>query len=165
MVFKNNITGSTITPFGLRDIKKIKGIAQPSHIFIDEIDGCTPEAFGAVNAVLRTPKAKDYLQFTAMWNTISLQSWVRKFFFEEDDPYQIKREIILGDYSIDLASQSYFNQSNLYHNEYIDHDSYRQTLIINAMGRQDVLECELYGRWGITRSEERRVGKECRSRW
>lgn len=150
MIFRNKLTGWTITPFGLRNVDKIKGIAQPSHIFIDELDACSPESFGAVNAVLRTPKAQGYMQFTGMWNPVSMESWVRKFFFEEDDAYQIKRNIVLGDTTINLSEQSYFNRSTLLNNEYIDHESYKQTLIINAMGRQDVLECELFGRWGIT---------------
>lgn len=147
MIFKNKVTGWTISPKGLHDISKIKGMPQPTHILIDELDQTTFEAWAACNAVLRTPKA-EVLQLTAMLNPVSEKNWVCKTFFDEKDPYQIKEFIQIGEEKIPFRESVYLNFSNLYHNEYIDHEEYRQRIIINSNGDPARLECDLYGRWG-----------------
>lgn len=145
MIFTNKITGYTLKPLGLYDIKNIKGLPQPTHIFIDELDQTTFEAWGACNAVLRTPKA-EVLQLTAMLNPVA-GTWVNKTFYNETDQYTLKNNIKIGDEEIPFGSLAYSNFSTLYNNEYIDHEEYRQRIIINSNGDVSKLECDLYGRW------------------
>ncbi len=138
MVFKNKITGWTLSPYGLSDIEAIKGLSQPTHIFVDEVDKCVPGVFGALVAVLRTPMVK-VKQLTLMWNPVSEKSWLREYFFDESDKYKLKPE---------YDKVSYLNHSTFKNNDFLDHEEYGKKLILASNGSKWKLDVEYYGLWG-----------------
>lgn len=138
MIFRNKYTGKEICPFGLTDEENTKGISESTHIWIDEVNKCTQSAVTMINSVLRTPKAK-ILQLIVSFNPVDAEHWLRKFFFDEDDYYKPNKR-----FNDDIL----IHHSTLEDNEYIDKDEYRKTLILNYGHNQNLLDVNLYGRWG-----------------
>lgn len=147
MVVKNKHTGWTLSPYGLSDLENIKGMPNPTDVFIDEVTACHRDAIGAVLGVLRTPKAK-VKRLICAWNPISEKHYMRQDYFEESNPYLLKEVIEFGSEKIHLRNQSYFNLSTYLNNDFLDKDDYLQNLVIKAKGDPSKMECDVYGRWG-----------------
>jgi len=138
MVFTNKITGHKIMPYGLVEAEKTKGISQATHIFVDEITECSKESIDMIDSVLRTPQA-EYLQFICAFNPVDEDNFIRSYFFDADNPYLPR-----ADYGDDLL----IHHSTLEHNEYIDKEAYKLSLIRKYGHNQNLLDVNLYGRWG-----------------
>lgn len=138
MVITNNITGNSLYPYGLVEAEKTKGISQATHIFVDEITENNKESIDMIDSVLRTPQA-EYLQFICAFNPVDEDNFIRSYFFDTDNPYLPR-----ADYGDDLL----IHHSTLEHNEYIDKEAYKLSLIRKYGHNQNLLDVNLYGRWG-----------------
>jgi len=147
MVFKNKITGWTISPYGLSDLENIKGMPNPTDVFIDEVTSCHRETIGKVLAVLRTPMCK-VKRLLVAWNPISEKHFMRSDYFDDFDWYKIKEVIKIGDFEINLRSESYFNHSTFFNNDFLNHEEYATNLLLQANGDESKIACDYYGRWG-----------------
>lgn len=143
MTFTNTLTGNQISPFGLDDPDKTKGISEATIVWIDEMDKCTKEQYAMVNSVLRTPQA-EYLQFIGSFNPVSEMSWVRATFFDTNDAYAANPE---------YGDELLVHHSTVYHNEYVDVEAYVRSLILMYAGNQTLLDVNLKGYWGIENNE------------
>ena len=139
MIFTNKITGKKMLPFGLDDPEKTKGISDATHIWIDEVDKCSEDQVTMINSVLRTPKAKT-LQLIVSFNPVSDKHWLRKFFFSEQDAYKPHER---------FANDLLIHHSTLADNEYIDQEEYKKTLELNYGNRQNLLNVNIHGLWGV----------------
>lgn len=139
MVFTNKLTGNKLSPFGLDDPEKTKGISEATHIWIDEIDKCTQEQWAMVDSVLRSPQA-EYLQFIGSFNPVSEKSWIRSVFFSEKDAYSPNE--MFGDNIL-------IHHSTVYDNEYIDVEAYVNSLTIAYAGDKNLLDVNIKGLWGV----------------
>ena len=134
----NKITGVEFIPIGMDDFEKTKGIDNPTIIWWDEISKGTLNDFLALNALLRTPLNPIH-QFIGSFNPVSERHWLRKYFFDEHDPYKLKAEF----------KNSYLNHSTYLDNDFINKDEYLKTLQQNALGNQNRRLVDIEGRWGI----------------
>lgn len=139
MIFTNKITGKKLLPFGLSDEENTKGISEATHIWIDEVDKCTETQVTMINSVLRTPKAKT-LQLIVSFNPVSEKHWIRSFFFSEFDAYKPNER---------FGNDLLIHHSTLQDNEYIDRDEYQKTLQLNYGNRQNLLNVNVLGLWGL----------------
>ena len=139
MIFKNKITGKKLIPFGLSDEENTKGISDATHVWIDEVDKCKEDQVTMINSVLRTPKAKT-LQLIVSFNPISDKHWLRAFFFSESDAYKGHER---------FGNDLLIHHSTLKDNEYIDREEYEKTLQLNYGNRQDLLNVNVLGLWGV----------------
>ena len=138
MIVKNKLTGNCMYPYGLSEAEKTKGISEATHIFVDEITENTKESIDMIDSVLRTPQA-EYLQFIGAFNPVDENNFVRKYFFDENDAFKGR-----ADYGDDLL----IHHSTLEHNEYIDKEAYKTSLIRKYGHNQNLLDVNLYGLWG-----------------
>ena len=138
MIFKNNITGHQIVPYGLVEAEKTKGISQATHIFVDEITENNKESIDMIDSVLRTPQA-EYLQFMCAFNPVDENNFIRSYFFDEKDPYKGRT-----DYGNDLL----IHHSTLENNDFLDKEAYRISLTRKYGHNQNLLDVNLYGLWG-----------------
>lgn len=143
MVFTNKITGKQLLPFGLEDPEKTKGISEATDVWIDEADKCTQAQVAMISAVLRTPKA-EYLQLIVSFNPVSEDSWLREFFFSEEDAY--KPHPRFGD-SITI------HHSTVYDNEYIDVEAYVNNLQLMYGYSINLINVNIYGKWGVNQND------------
>ncbi len=132
----NTLTGNVFIPKGLDDPEKTKGIDDVTHIFWDEISKGTKNDFLTLNKLLRTPLA-EYLQFIGCFNPISDKHWLREFFFDEKNAYNIK----------DHFKDVYLNHSTYKNNEFIDQQAYYDTLMMDNYD-QSSIDCDVNGLWG-----------------
>lgn len=138
MIVRNKITGNCLYPYGLSEAEKTKGISEATHIFVDEITENTKESIDMIDSVLRTPQA-EYLQFVGAFNPVDENNFIRSYFFDEKDAYKGR-----PDYGDDLL----IHHSTLEHNEYIDKEAYKTSLIRKYGHNQNLLDVNLYGLWG-----------------
>ena len=135
--FKNNLTGTEFTALGMDNAENTKGLSDPTIIWWDEINKGTQEDFTTLNALLRTP-LNNKLQFIISFNPVSESSWLRKYFFSENNAYDLKPEI----------ENAYLNHSTYLNNDFIDKDAYIKTLEINALGNVNRMLVDIKGLWG-----------------
>ena len=140
MVFTNMVTGHQLRPFGLDDPDAVKGLSEATMAWVDEIDKCTKEQFQAVDSLLRTA-ATNALQFIFSFNPVSELHWLRNLFFDRDDAYSPNAEV--------FGESLYLNHSTLWHNEFMDREAYYRTLMRNSMGRQNYINVNIHGLWGV----------------
>lgn len=136
MIFTNNITGHTISPYGLVDSKKTKGISQATHIFVDEITENDKESIDMIDSILRTPAA-EHLQFIAAFNPIDRNNFIHDYFFDENDQARP-----------DYGDKLLVHHSTVYDNEYINVDEYVDSMKRRYAHSKNLLDVNLYGKWG-----------------
>lgn len=139
MVFTNKLTGWTLSPFGLDDPDKAKGLPNPTRIWVDEADKCNKDQVDAVDATLRTPAA-DYLQLILSLNPVDIQHWIRGTYFTKDDAYKA----IPGVYA---------HHSTARDNIFIDAEAYIQHLLKIYAGDQAKIDTNVYGLWGVAKND------------
>lgn len=135
---QNLISGHWFIPFGLDNIEATKGLDDITIIYWDECTRGTLEDFLTLDKLLRTPQGQ-YLQFKVSFNPINEKNWTRKYFFKENNAYELKDN---------FAENTLLIHSTFQDNEFIDREAYGQTLINGAVGDPSKLECDYYGRWG-----------------
>jgi len=133
---QNTLSKNWFIPKGMDNPEKTKGIEEVTNIWIDEVNKCTLEDVTTLDKLLRTPKA-EYLQMAVSFNPVSDKHWLRNYYFD-DTGYNAKAQF----------KDILINHSTYEHNEFIDREAYKETLIINSNGDPSRLECDLYGRWG-----------------
>jgi phage terminase large subunit len=75
-----NLNGTEFKCMGLDDPEKIKGFANISDVFLDEITAFTEEDVELIDGTLRSKRYKLPLQFYATFNPISKANFVYKYF-------------------------------------------------------------------------------------
>ena len=135
----NNVTGTRFTPIGMDDAEKTKGISDPTVIWWDEITKGKEDDFLTLNALLRTPLTKTH-QFIISFNPVSESHWLRSYFFEEKNGYEVKES---------FKENTYLNHSTYLNNEFIDKEMYYSTLLQNAHGNTNRLLVDVKGLWGV----------------
>ena len=135
----NNVTGTRFTPIGMDDAEKTKGISDPTVIWWDEITKGKEDDFLTLNALLRTPLTKTH-QFIISFNPVSESHWLRSYFFEEKNGYEVKES---------FRENTYLNHSTYLNNEFIDKEMYYSTLLQNAHGNTNRLLVDVKGLWGV----------------
>jgi phage terminase large subunit len=135
--FKNLITGTEFTALGMDNAENTKGLSDPTIIWWDEINKGSQDDFTTLNALLRTPLNKNH-QFIISFNPVDVNSWLRTYFFDENDDSKIKVDFL----------DSYVNHSTFANNEFIDREKYEETLRLNYSHNQNLLDVNLYGKWG-----------------
>lgn len=135
----NNVTGTRFTPIGIDDAEKTKGISDPTVIWWDEITKGKEDDFLTLNALLRTPLTKTH-QFIISFNPVSEYHWLRSYFFEEKNGYEVKES---------FKENTYLNHSTYLNNEFIDKEMYYSTLLQNAHGNTNRLLVDVKGLWGV----------------
>ena len=74
------INGTEFKCLGLDEPEKIKGFADISYVFLDEVTGFNQEDVELIDATLRSPKFKLPLQMYFSFNPISKANFVYKYF-------------------------------------------------------------------------------------
>jgi hypothetical protein len=134
-------TGNRFRPFGCDDTDTLKGIDNPTHIFIDELDQVEFEAFGMLLTRLRSKKGNKC--FVGCFNTCDVfeDHWLRTTLLNKDNPIKDIR----GD-EIKLNIIEHF--STYKDNHFIDVEEYMQSMSIQAKGNPIKLEAIVNGAWG-----------------
>lgn len=139
----NEITGNSLIPKGMDDPEKTKGLDDITAIWWDEVNKGSQDDFTTLNALLRSPVAQ-YLQFAISFNPVSEQHWLRTFFFDKDNPYE------LNDI---FKSNTLLNHSTYLDNEFIDQDEYLNTLLQNSNGNVNRSIVDIKGLWGVEQND------------
>lgn len=134
IVCKKN--GNAFYPFGCSNADTLKGIKDPSHIFVDECDQISFKDFGFLYSRLRTKKV-EVPQFYGACNTefVYQSHWVRKVLFDglyKDDALRLK--------------------ANYTDNSFIDQKDYYRKLQLLANGDAAALNAMANGEWGAVRT-------------
>lgn len=136
----NPANGNALIPKGMDDPEKTKGLDDITAIWWDEANKGSLDDFRALNALLRSPAAQ-YLQFALSFNPVHEDSWLRHTFFHPDDRHQVHP---------DFATKLLLNRSTYIHNEFMNREEYRQTLVDAAAGNVNIARVNIEGDWGIT---------------
>ena len=140
----NAENGNSLIPKGMDDPEKTKGLDEVTAIWWDEISKSNNVSdFTTLNALLRTPKAK-YLQFAISFNPVKEQHWLRRYFFKEENPHELK-EI--------FKNEAYISHSTYIDNEFIDREAYLKTLIQNSNNNPNAYLVDVLGDWGVTSND------------
>lgn len=133
----NIVTGHWLIPRGLDDPEQTKAIEDITDIWIDEINLCEKKDFTKLNRLLKT--SLNNLQFVVSFNPVSLKHWLREYFFSEEDAYKAHPRF----------TDILIHHSTIHDNDFIDKEAYIKEIISDANGDDSLLECDLWGRWGI----------------
>lgn len=135
----NPQNGNAMIPKGMDDPEKTKGLDDITAIWWDEINKGTEEDFTTLNALLRSPAA-EYLQFAISFNPVSETSWLRKYFFDENNAYTLNDN---------FKGIAYLHHSTFRDNEFIDQNAYHDTLLQNSHGNVNRANVDIKGLWGV----------------
>lgn len=130
--------GNSFIPKGVDDPELTKGVEEVSHLLIEEISELDFEDLLTLDKLLRTPKTN--VQLTAMFNPIMDTHWLRKHFFSPDDRH--KPNETFGD-NLKILRTTFRD------NNFIDRESYHQTLLLGAAGNRNRISVDIDGDWGI----------------
>lgn len=124
---------------GLDDPDKTKSIAEPTHIWVEEADQINFDDFDTLNKALRSPKTQN--SFILSFNTfINEEHWIRNTIFDKENQYELSEQF--------KGMDTYLNHSTYLHNDFINHDEYLQTLLMNSGGNEAKIQSDRYGVWG-----------------
>lgn len=144
MIFTNRMTGTQIVPFGMDDPETLKGLSEATDVLIDEVDKITLDQFQAVDNVIRTANAS-YKQLIMCFNPVSETHWLRSLFFAADDPYAPNTER--------WGDRLFIHHSTAHNNPFMDWREYIDKLMANSMGRQNYINVNVFGLWGVPDNE------------
>ncbi|KAB1228460.1 phage terminase large subunit [Chryseobacterium viscerum] len=132
-------SGNRAVAKGLDDNNKTKSIAEPTHIWGEEMDQMTFDDFDTLNKSLRSPKTQNC--FIMSFNTFITEGhWIRTTIFDKIDLYQLSEQFRNLD--------TYLNHSTYLDNPFINQEEYRQTLLMDNGGNEAKIESDLKGLWG-----------------
>lgn len=136
-----NLNGNKFKPFGCDDTDSLKGLDNPTHIFVDELDQIEYKNFGMLLTRLRTKKGKKC--FVGCFNTCDVfeDHWIRTILLNKDEP--------LKDPKGNVINLNIIEHFSVYTDNYfIDHDEYLQAMSIQAGNDPERLEAIVSGSWG-----------------
>lgn len=128
MDFQAIKTGNLLLSAGLDDVNKLKSIADPTDVWVEEATEITLKDFLELDRRLRTIKAPNHLTFS--FNPESVESWIYKTFYQQ----QIYKDF-------------FFLKTTFRHNKFLSPDEYKK---YEALKLIDENQYEIYaeGNWG-----------------
>lgn len=133
--------GNRFRPFGCNDPGSLKGIDNPTHIFVDEINYISFESFGTLLTRLRSKKGSKC--FVGCFNTCDVleDHWIRTVLLDRQNPiYDIEGN------EIDFNIVEHF--STYKDNHFIDRKEYMQQMSVKAGGDPERMDAYINGTWG-----------------
>lgn len=134
----NLTNGNALIPKGMDDPEKTKGLDGISAIWWDEINKGLEKDYQALNELLRSPQA-EYLQFALSFNPVSENHWLRHHFFDPNNRHKLHDR---------YKGKALLHHSTYKDNEFIDRESYLQTLLDGAAGDEQKIQVNVHGDWG-----------------
>lgn len=146
MVIRHWSTGNVFLPFGADNVKKLKSLKDPTHIWCDEFDQFLQSDFMELLPRLRVPGVKT--QFCGCFNTkdVTPDHWLWKLFFNPKKPFLDQLREKIPDADMDLVPVF----CNYEDNQFINHKDYEQVLWMAAGFDEDVFRQTAKGHWGST---------------
>lgn len=135
--------GNQFLPRGVDDPDLTKGLAEISHLLIEEVNQLTQDDFTTLDELLRTAKTK--VQTIVLFNPVMETHWLRKYFFHPQDKHAPNP--VFGD---DLK----VIRTTLRNNNYIHRDKYEADLRRNAMGNTNKIRVNIDGDWGMEQNDD-----------
>lgn len=146
MVIRHWPTGNIFLPFGADNVKKLKSLKDPTHIWCDEFDQFDQADFMELLPRLRKPGVKT--QFCGCFNTkdVNPDHWLWKLFFDPKKPFLDQLRERIPDADLDLVTVF----CNYTENVFINHKEYEQVLWMAAGFNEEVFRQTAKGEWGST---------------
>jgi hypothetical protein len=141
MDFVHLRTGNMMISHGLDKPEKLKSIADPTHVLVEEMTEITFADYAFLQSVLRTSKAKT--QFWGLFNP-EFNFWGREYFFQDHEGSRIPLGEVESKQDGTLILKTSFEQ-----NPYIDVEAYKNKLIELSAGDRNYLTVWVDGDWGI----------------
>lgn len=143
--------GNIFKMFGCDDVDSLKGIDNPTDIFIDEINQISFEAFSMIATRLRTPGVP--LQLIGCFNNCDVfpDHWLVKYIYGSEIPTTKAEEITLEALrrlGITKHHSTYLD------NYFINQHNYLESLKMKAKGDEEVIKQYAEGGWGIKLSNK-----------
>lgn len=138
--------GNMFRLFGCDDDESLKGIDNPTDIFVDEVNQLTFESFGMLVSRLRTPGSE--LQFTCCFNNCDVYEdhWIYKYIYIGEEPKDNKEKLIVDT----LKKMNLVKHHSKYtDNKFVNPEQYLQTLILKAAADPDKIKAYCEGAWGV----------------
>lgn len=135
--------GNEFIPRGIDNDDLTKGLAEISHLLIEEVNQLTQDDFTTLNELLRTAKTK--IQTMILFNPVKETHWLRSYFFHPDDKHAPNPAF--GD-RIKVV------RTTLRDNNFIDRAQYEADLRLSAMGNNNRIRVNIEGDWGIEENED-----------
>lgn len=139
-------TGNMFRLFGCDDDESLKGIDNPTDIFVDEINQLSFESFGMLVSRLRTPGCE--LQLTCCFNNCDVYEdhWIYKYIYIGEEPRDAKEKLIVDT----LKKMNLIKHHSKYtDNKFVNPEQYLQTLILKAAADPDKIKAYCEGAWGV----------------
>lgn len=139
-------TQNSFFAFGGDNPKSMKGIKDPTYLWLDEFDQFLEIVFNQIMPTLRTIKAKTHLIGSLNNFDITTEHWIAKVFFPE--VYTGSEELdyeVFDQKDIDKFLVNYTD------NYFIDHIEYEATLKMSAAGDITYFKGMTRGEWGINK--------------
>ncbi|MDO8997213.1 MAG: phage terminase large subunit [Sediminibacterium sp.] len=135
------VNGNILMPYGLDKPEKLKGIKDPTHVFVDEMTEISFADFAHLQGVLRTSKIKQ----TEFWGAFNPEYdfWGRNHFFLDNE----NDEIPFGSVPTKTENTIIF-KGDFRRNPYIDPIAYEAKLRELAAGNENYLTVWIDGNWG-----------------
>jgi hypothetical protein len=152
-----NLNGNCFELFGCDDEDTLKGIDNPTHILVDEVNQIDFNAFGMLITRLRTSGAK--LQFIGCFNPCDVlpSHWIVKYMYAGGKTasgfVNIEKNAALSDEEAAILDALEDLNVLSHHSTYLDNyfqnpDSYYKKLVIKAGGDPERVKDYAMGRWG-----------------
>lgn len=141
MDFVHLPTGNMMISHGLDKPEKLKSIADPTHVLVEEMTEITFADYAFLQSVLRTSKART--QFWGLFNP-EHNFWGRDYFFKFPDEQNIPLGEVESNDDDTLIVKATFEQ-----NPFIDREAYKAKLIQLSAGDQNYLTVWVDGNWGV----------------
>lgn len=148
-------SGNFFEPFGCSDSESLKGIKDPTHIFVDEVDQISWDDFVNLYSRLRTEQA--FTQFYGACNTekVYKSHWIRRVLFGEVqgtlEGVDLSDTMAVDEYG-ELKDLVYTLKANYVDNHFINKQKYYNQLKLLAAGDQTRLNAMAAGAWGSVRT-------------
>ena len=137
--------GNMFELFGCNDDDTLKGIDNPTHILVDEVNQISFESFGMLISRLRTSGAP--LQFIGCFNPCDVMEnhWIVKYMYNKGKGETESEEAVLEA----LEDLQMVSHHSTYLNNYFQNpDYYYRTLVLKAGGDSERVKDYALGRWG-----------------
>ena len=138
--------GNIFKMFGCDDVESLKGIDNPTDIFIDEVNQISFDAFSMIATRLRTPGVP--LQLTGCFNNCDVfpDHWLVKYIYGSDIPTTKAEEITLEALKRLGITK---HHSTYLDNHFINQHNYLESLKMKAKGDEETIKKYAEGGWGV----------------
>lgn len=133
--------------FGCNDDESLKGIAEPTHILIDEVNQISFESFGMLITRLRGMGKKTQIAGCFNNSDVFEEDWLKKYFFGGDSSKISREDLVMLKV---LQDMNCVKHHSIYtDNKFQNPHQYVQKLIIKAKANMEIVNIYCEGGWGI----------------